>query len=740
MTRSSLLSALVPLSLAACGGGVKPGVGGAREGESCVDAACATGLVCAQDATCQAEGALGTTLEDGDCSATVECAYGLVCDADNACAPAGGPGTGAAGDACDADEDCQAGHFCDETGACADVGIPWWAGGDCPADVEGEDFYPLFDVPDLPVSGQIDFFALPFPNDARLDTSGRPDLSGFPTPGDVAPALDATLAAVEGGFAGWGRNPTVYFRFSRPQDLGSLTAGTTDATVWMASLDEDADDYGFLDLQFHTRRSRGKYICQNWLAVSVDDGQPLLPDHTYAVWVTKGVTSDDGVSAVRDNGFKVMVQEERPEDLNLATAWDRYAPFREYVAREGLDMDQVAGAAVFTTGDPSSRVRRFRETTGAAEVELTVTDLVKCDDGVASPCDDGVARACGADPDGWDELHGRLAMPRYTGDDGALVYDATTQKPVVQGMDEVCFALTVPEGGDARGFPVALALPDVGGTFRDTVDGGLAGDLAARGVATLTVDLPGHGERGDGYADPANPPAWLGRRLQAIADVSALERLVQEWSLTEAESPTGAMLRFDPDGIWFVGVGEGAAAGASYLAWSLDARGGVLGNPYGYMIHAFADQNAPEDLERGLMAALADSNLDRWHPALNLVQLLFEAGDPVNDARYVVRESRTVAKHLLVVEGVDDAEVPPTARAAVLRASGLPVAGTVLDDHGLSTTSLPATENLSTDDGRRTGAIVQVQAGHDALYEAASVERAGAFVASGASGAAPTIE
>ena len=35
-----------------------------------------------------------------------------------------------------------------------------------------------------------------------------------------------------------------------------------------------------------------------WLAVSVYDGSPLLPDHTYAVWVTKGITDEAGQTAL----------------------------------------------------------------------------------------------------------------------------------------------------------------------------------------------------------------------------------------------------------------------------------------------------------------------------------------------------------------------------------------------------------------------------------------------------------
>lgn len=734
-----LLSLLVLLPFG-CDSTLKSGARGPGVGDSCLEVPCGTGLVCGNDGTCGAPGDLGTTPADGDCSATVECAYGLVCDAGNACAEPGAAGTGAAGAACDGDDDCQAGHFCDDDGACADIGIPFWAGGACPADDEDGDFFPMFDVPDLPASGEIDFYSLPFPNDARRGVDGRPDLSGHPSPGDLAPAVGEVIAAIEAGPTGFGLNPTVFFRFSREHDTDSISVLTEGATLWWASLDEDAPDYGTLPaLQYFTRKARGKYICQNWLAVSVFDGRPLEAGHTYAVWLTKGVLSRDGDTAVRGNGFKVMMGEDRPEDLSLGRTWDAYGAFREYLVREGINADNVAGAAVFTTGTPTQGVRYFREVAEREDVSVAASDLVRCDGGVVSPCDDGGERACGAAAAGYDEIHGRLSVPRYNVAGGAVEYDASSQRPVVQGSEEVCFALTVPRGEiPAFGWPVAFYATDIGGSFRDGVSNGVAGELADRGFATISLELPGHGARGVGYVDPAHPVAWLGNQLQAAADPNALVRFANEWILPAESSPTAAEIRFDPTNLWYVGQGEGASAGVGFLAWSLDARGGVLGNPHGYDIHAFADQTDPIDVSHGLQSSLADSAINRWHPMLNLVQQMFEPADAVNYAIGVVREPTTGAKNVLVVHGVADAWVPSLALESVLRATYLPTAGPLLVDYGQTATSFPVFENVSTSSGRRTAATVQVDGGHDALLQAGPLGQAADFLASGIAGT-PTI-
>jgi hypothetical protein len=260
------------LALLGCGSGIKSGPPGASLGEACGDDACARGLVCTQAGVCALPGDVGTTDAGEDCSATAECAWGLVCASDNVCGEPGGAGTGDDGAACDDDADCQAGFACDD-GACVDLAIPFWEGGDCPEDEEGGDFYPLFDIPDLPASGMIDFYSLPFPNDTRRDVDGRPDWSGHPHPGDAGPSVAALIAHLESTRVGFPTNPTVFFRFNRAHDVSTITMLRDDATVHFVSLDPDAPDYGELGAaQYFTRHGRGRYICRNWLGVTVWDG------------------------------------------------------------------------------------------------------------------------------------------------------------------------------------------------------------------------------------------------------------------------------------------------------------------------------------------------------------------------------------------------------------------------------------------------------------------------------------
>lgn len=705
-----------------CSSGIESGKLGPDLGRACNEGGCRDPYVCGHDAVCVEVGTIGSTARGDDCSDSIECGFGLVCSGENVCVASGSDGTAADGDACSKDADCQAGHYCDG-GSCVDAEIPFFEGGACPPDDTEGPFRPLFQLPDLPVSGTNDFYSFPFPNDLRA-IGGHPDLSGHPDPGDDAPAVGLLFSAIAGQ-TGFGLNPTVYFRFSRKQDVSTLSALDSSATIHFASMDEDADDYGELSsLEYYTRTSRGRYICQNWLAVSVFPGRPLLANHTYAVWLTKGITSDEGEEIVRDEDFKTMMHDERPEDVNGGRAWDAYSSYRAFVDAEGLTRGEIVSATVFSTGDTQRGVRYFREVADTADSPIAVTEEAACG---ASSC----GGTCGTGA-GFVEFHGRVTIPNYRGGDGGIVYDEANLRPKQQSTESACFAVTIPQGeAPVSGWPVVVYGADVGDGFNSFALDGIAEAFATRGIAMIGMDLPGHGGRATGE-DPVSawwtmgdPVRLRGTELQEIADLHSALRLATEYAHDGVS--------FDAANLWFVGGGEGADAGAAFMTWSMDLRGGVLANPNGHRVLEFSGRGDPFDVEHALQAAMADSALSRWHPIGSLVQQWVDPADPVNQAEGMLYSSPTIAKHVLVLHGVDDEEVPSSSIEAFLRASYLPTAGAILDDYGQTTTAVPAWENIGSPDGRRTGVVIQVEAGHSPLSGPA-LDTAADFVATGLTG------
>ncbi|MCB9796956.1 MAG: hypothetical protein H6741_30095 [Alphaproteobacteria bacterium] len=749
------------IALAACTGKVEQSNFGGLAGDACdEEETCRTGLACDHEGVCAEEGTAGTFAQGEDCLLTDECGWGLVCDGAGHCAQPGDAGTGDVDAACESDADCQMGFACNDDGACEDLEIPYWEGVQCAAD-DGP-FRVYFEVPDLPASPGVEFYRLPFPNDARL-VDGHPDLSGHPSPGDVSPAIDAWLAAME-EIDAYPVNPVVILRTSGRLDPSSVRAFQDDDTLFMAAVSPSSEDYGYRSsFVYEATTARNRYACGNQIRVSSWPGRPLEPDTTYAVWVSRDIRSGSAETPEVDADFAVMMGDARPGDdgdYRLVPAWDAYAPFRQFLDDNGVDRDSVAGAAVFTTGNPARRFWNVGFAVSEAERDPTPLELTLCDGEAISPCDDGGARACGAPQAGFHELHGRITVPvfqegsaPYAPGDGGWAWN-TANTPFLQTGAEVCFALTVPEGAPpAGGWPVTLAAHAWGGDFRDPIELGLAGALAAAptpdggtvGVATLTLELPGHGERGEAslFYDLDNPTATYGNRLQAAAELYQAVAVLEAFSLEAGQSPTGQALRFDTDKLLFFGHGAGGEAAIAMLANTRDIQAAVLGGVGGLQGVIAGTRLEPQVTDYELRRRMADTSSGRMHPILGVLQATLERSDAViyGQSLLKVPAAGSSSKHVLYIYGLDDLTTPDAAQQALQTAMGLPTVGEVVVDWEQSTRDAPASENLlSESGGRYTGGSLQLEGGHEALWSPEGLDAAVRFLGAAAAEQAPSIE
>jgi hypothetical protein len=399
---------------------------------------------------------------------------------------------------------------------------------------------------------------------------------------------------------------------------------------------------------------------------------------------------------------------------------------RDFVDAKGLTRGNIVGGTVFSTGDPLSWVRYFREVVDAEDSPVSVGTASSCS---ASPC----ALSCSG-ASGVTEQHALLTLTDFTKGNGAVEYSSTF-RPQRHDTEETCLVLAYPNGeAPEGGWPLALYVGDLGGSAQDALTSGLASALAAEGVATASVALPGHGDRAGGnepistWFNTEKPAAWRGHALQALADAHAVLRATRE-----SES-----LSFNEENMWVIGQGTGGEVATGLLALDKDVLGGVLGNPGGRIATLSTSRTEPYDVAHALQRSFADSNLGRSHPLVALLQTWMGPVDPVTAAESVVREPETNAKHLFIIQGIGEEQFPVDATSAVLRAASIPTAGEVLLDFGQATVTLPTTENVSTDNGRRTAASVQVNAGHNAMITD-ELSRLVEFVGTGANEGAPTI-
>jgi dienelactone hydrolase/acid stress-induced BolA-like protein IbaG/YrbA len=554
-----------------------------------------------------------------------------------------------------------------------------------------------FEVPEDPAA-VTEFYRLPYPNDIRL-RDGKPDLRGHVTPGPGALGFDIVktyIDAVQAGQTGFGLNHATYLRTSATLDFDTLNANGEDATLYMVNLTPGSPDYNKRPViswqAVGGTGSNGRYICQNWVAVRPVWGRPLLPQTTYAVVMTSGIKTEDGAAVGQDEHFKLMIAASAPTAPHLKRAWDAYAPLRAWMADKQIAADSIAGAAVFTTGDPWAALRTLPQIVAAAPP--AASELVRCDADVTSPCDDGLegeahTRGCFGAQAGFDEVQGKLELPIVQRGQAPYLTEGgdVAQPPRVERREQVCMAMTVPKGeAPGAGWPVLVYAHGTGGNYRSHV-GDVAGQVSAMmgadgasvGMITIGWDQVQHAtRRGDSVLSPeplvfnyGNPAGARGNFIQGAADLHAVVEYVAGLEIPAERSPTGRAIKADPSKIWIMGHSQGGTTAPLAAPFNAKVKGVVLSGAGGGLTLALLNKTSPVSSKQGLQIALQDPDVGEWHPVLSLIQGYFEAVDPINYAYHLGStriDGQTYPGHVFHIYGVGDTYTPPVGMKALARA------------------------------------------------------------------------
>jgi hypothetical protein len=652
-----------------------------------------------------------------------------------------------AGDKCKSSDECLAGLICEEVPGMPELGricfaaplpqepvsLPTWDGDECPADDVGQPTA-YFEVPRASGDNK-DFYRLPFPNDIRVK-NGRVDLSGHPQPPAETdlPAVERFISAA-GTLGGFATNPVVYFRFSEPYETNGDVIATS---VRIVDITPDSPDYNKAsNIDWSPSGLSSNYICPNWFALRRPVGTPLRPGNTYAAILTRTIKTDTGQAFARSADLDAMLSSIRPSDEDLGAAHDKYKPLRDWIIDSNTDPDSLLNVAVFTTQKATAITEAMHEAVQNLGAP-SVSELTVCDTAVKSPCEDEVTKrgAChAADPD-YTEIHGRISLPIFQQgtppyeipeQGGAIALDANGK--AVKQMDmSVCFALTVPtKSAPAKGYPVVIYGHGTGGSFAgQTGPGGLADDLSqsATPTALLAIDMPEHGNRrGDSLRPPedlffnfANPEGARGNVLQGAADLMSLVQLVQQGSISKGDSPTGAEIPFDPTRVTIYGHSQGATHTAVMLPFEAGANAGVLSGVGGHLATSLLNKKKPVDISKILPFVLFDANNKGelvgglFNPMLAIVQMFYEAADPINYGRLVHVEPSALAPtghHVFMTFGLTDNFSPDATQAAYATSAKLTAVLPLLTDLALSTQAAPVSENELVGSALRTVGVRQ---------------------------------
>jgi len=475
----------------------------------------------------------------------------------------------------------------------------------------------------------------PFPSD-RFTVADSSQLTGrrvdLPLPDRVTRPSDYDDISVINTLDGFNLQPRLTVAFSGPIDVTTVNSNT----VFLIKL-EDPTAPGVGGGQVVGINQTVWDVATNTLHVESDE---LLDQHTrYALIVTRGIHDSDGQPVEASDEFARF-----RHDLNFGQTHD--SALKEY-RQEMLDALQVARgagvaekdivtASVFTTMSATAVLEKMRDQIHAATPapadfllgpngERTVFNL---DDvsGLTWNQQTRVAGPLNAVPVNVNLLRfipgtvGQIAFGKYASPDYETAEQfippvgTRTGSPVVQGINEVFFNLYLPSGPrPAGGWPVAIFGHGSGGSKQGGGPGGgdslaLAASLAEQGIATIAINVVGHGfgplstltvmpsvgapvtfleggrgmdQNGDGIIGnnegiSAAPPQSIIRdrdgQRQTVADLMQLVRVIE----VGMDAHGDGLADLDSSRIYFLGQSLGGIYGTEFLAVEPSVHVGVL--------------------------------------------------------------------------------------------------------------------------------------------------------------------
>jgi len=170
-----------------------------------------------------------------------------------------------------------------------------------------------------------------------------------------------------------------------------------------------------------------------------------------------------------------------------------------------------------------------------------------------------------------------------------------------------------------------------------------------------------------------------------------LTRMIQAANLdiTAEQTDLGKEIRFDPANVQLFGHSHGGLSGALVLAVDPTLSAGFMSGAGGGLLKTILVRKDPvsvADLVTTILE-IKDKDFDIFHPALTLIQMLVDATDPLNYARYWLNPAPGgTSKHIFMTEGTADHATPGVTTEAMAAAAGVHLVQPVVQEslaHGL---------------------------------------------------------
>lgn len=525
-------------------------------------------------------------------------------------------------------------------------------------DLFGRSLHPRFDL------DSEDFFATPWPSDARLLPDGSADLAKFP--GADQGLMLTFRQAIEGDVFGYSLMPVSYVAFDG--SVGQINLPAPSTTLRPGSIaqliDVSEDGCGTrIPIVVGLDTEGDDYRDANTLAASPVPGFALRAATTYAFVLRREFGLEAGREVVPPETFVAALSGEGEWAAS-------YEPLVRCLENDDLELDSIGIATVFTTQDPTAELRAFRDHVVSDAVETPQPFELVLDEALSAP--DVATTYRGSYPT---PIYQTGVSPYATG--GEFGFDEAGQ-PKVQRFEEVPFAVSIPTTGEGP-FPLLIQMPGTGGSISGTIRRHPGIDATFGGFAVATFAPQFHDTRAVPGSDPIihgfnylNPTSGRTVFRQQVLDTAYFVRVLRE-SLAETE----VFADIDLSTLVYGGHSQGSIVGGLIAGVETEFASYVLNGVGSYISVTVVERTDPFDIQ-----ALIDEvfgvgrRIDVQHPLTALVQLGTDVVEPYAFMPfYRGWEEHPSGAHMFVINGYEDyTTFPPSINAMTIGAGLAPLA------------------------------------------------------------------
>ncbi|HAU16328.1 MULTISPECIES: hypothetical protein [unclassified Ketobacter] len=555
------------------------------------------------------------------------------------------------------------------------------------------------------------FYTNGFPTDLRLNADGSIDIDDFPRRFHILTNTYVNGIRKYINIGGYHTVSPIYIPFTGAIDVTGLPQwgldyATAESPIQVVDVDPGSPEYGRrFPLEVTMTEKADSYRPMDLLQIMPTLGVNLRPNTTYAAFVTDQVPLPAG-NTIEQNGQLAGLLDPAQAEMPLPTrAIEVYAPLRDYMAQQGMAPASIIGATVWTTGDPTVKIRKGAEYAASLPI-APATEMTLLEE---------FPEYCVVQ--GFVEIPGfQRGITPYILSGGQVEWDENGN-PIQQYTRNAEFVVTIPKTQPmpAAGFPMLFYHHGAGGNaeqvftrgkyLRTAIDivvpykvlergAGPSQIAAERGWASsgfgghMSLDHLGLvlGFGMFGY-NVFNPVALHNNYYQMVWERTYFRRFLNQLEVDPALCPAadtaGApAFRINPDMQMLMGQSLGNWTSSLQLAADPDPFEGVLFTGMsGTWIKLFTDSAKFRlAMSAGVVNLLPGQELDEAHPFLMLMEWLMGGADVVPHMDTILRYPLKEAPHVLAISGINDGgSAEPTQRPHML-AVGVDLAGPDLGD------------------------------------------------------------